>query len=268
MLGEVMNHRPERDDRGRGMRPEVQGALEFAEVTFRYAPEASPALDAVSFTVPAGSVFGVVGRSGSGKTTITRLIQGLHVPQSGQVRLDGVDTREIDLVHLRSAIGVVLQESFIFRGTVRENIAAPRPGASFEEVVAAARMAGADEFIERLPRGFDTRLEENGENLSGGQKQRLAIARALVTDPRLLILDEATSALDPESEAIIRRNLARIARGRTVVIVSHRLATLVDADAILVLDRGRIADVGRHAELLPRCAAYRQLWTQQTRQMA
>ncbi len=268
MLGEVMNRAPERDDRGRGLRPEVLGAVEFAEVTFRYAPEAAPALDDVSFSIPPGSVFGVVGRSGSGKTTITRLIQGLHAPQQGQVRLDGVDVREFDLVHLRGAIGVVLQESFLFRGTVRDNIAAPRPGASFEDVVAAARLAGADEFIERLPRGYDTRLEENAENLSGGQKQRLAIARALITQPRLLILDEATSALDPESEAIIRRNLARIARGRTVVIVSHRLATLVDADRILVLERGRVADLGTHRELLARCTPYRQLWGQQMRQTA
>jgi ATP-binding cassette subfamily B protein len=268
MLGEVMNHAPERDDRGRGLRPAVQGALEFAEVTFRYAPDAAPALDDVSFQVPSGSVFGIVGRSGSGKTTITRLIQGLHTPQSGQVRLDGVDTREFDLVHLRGAIGVVLQESFLFRGTVRENIAAPRPAATFEEVVAAARLAGADEFVERLPRGYDTRLEENAENLSGGQKQRLAIARALITQPRLLILDEATSALDPESEAIIRRNLSRIARGRTVIIVSHRLATLVDADRILVLERGRVADLGTHRDLLARCMPYRQLWGQQTRQSA
>jgi ATP-binding cassette subfamily B protein len=268
MLGEVMGRQPERDDRGRGIRPEIAGEVEFADVSFRYAPEAAPALDDVSFTVPQGTVFGIVGRSGSGKTTVTRLIQGLYPPQQGQIRLDGVDVREIDLAHLRGAIGVVLQESFLFRGTVRENIAAPRPGASFEEVVAAARLAGADEFIERLPRGFDTRLEENAENLSGGQRQRLAIARALITQPRLLILDEATSALDPESEAIIRRNLSRIAKGRTVIIVSHRLATLVDADAILVLDRGRIADLGRHRDLLPRCMAYRQLWTQQTRQPA
>jgi subfamily B ATP-binding cassette protein HlyB/CyaB len=268
MLGEVMGRQPERDDRGRGIRPEIAGEVEFADVSFRYAPEAAPALDDVSFTVPQGTVFGIVGRSGSGKTTITRLIQGLYPPQQGQIRLDGVDVREIDLAHLRGAIGVVLQESFLFRGTVRENISAPRPGASFEEVVAAARLAGADEFIERLPRGFDTRLEENAENLSGGQRQRLAIARALITQPRLLILDEATSALDPESEAIIRRNLARIAKGRTVIIVSHRLATLVDADAILVLERGRVADLGRHRDLLSRCMAYRQLWNQQTRQSA
>jgi ATP-binding cassette, subfamily B, bacterial HlyB/CyaB len=162
----------------------------------------------------------------------------------------------------------VLQESFLFRGTIRQNIAAPKPDASFEEIVAAAQLAGADEFIERLPQGFHTRLEENAENLSGGQKQRLAIARALITKPRLLIFDEATSALDPESEAIVRQNLRRIARDRTVIIVSHRLTTLTEANMIMVLDRGRISDMGQHLELLPRCPTYRNLWNQQTRQMA
>jgi ATP-binding cassette subfamily B protein len=268
MLGEVMNRRPERDDRSHGIRPPLQGGLSFEGVTFRYGTEATPALEDVSFTVPAGHILGIVGRSGSGKTTITRLIQGLYAAQQGLVRLDGYDIRELDLVHLRSSIGVVLQENFLFRGTVRQNIAAPRPGASLDEVVEAARLAGADEFIARLPQGFDTRLEENAENLSGGQKQRLAIARALITRPKLLILDEATSALDPESEAIVRQNLRRIAQGRTVIIVSHRLATLTDATAILVLERGRVADIGRHGELLQRCAGYRALWGQQMRHVA
>jgi len=151
---------------------------------------------------------------------------------------------------------------------VRDNIAAACPDATFEQVAEAARLAGAEEFIERLPRGFDTMLEENASNLSGGQRQRLAIARALITDPRLLIFDEATSALDPDSEAIIRQNLSQIAQGRTVVIVSHRLSTLTDADAILVIERGRVADVGRHEQLLSRCVTYRHLWNQQTRQVA
>jgi ATP-binding cassette subfamily B protein len=165
-------------------------------------------------------------------------------------------------------LGLVLQDNFLFRGTVRENIACVKRGATLEDVAQAARLAGADEFIERLPRGFDTMLEENAENLSGGQKQRLAIARALITDPRLLILDEATSALDSESETIIRRNLRRIAEGRTVIIVSHRLSMLADANAILVIDRGRIVDIGRHDKLLTQCTTYRQLWNQQTKQIA
>ena len=268
MLGEVMNQRPERDNTRAGLRPKLSGQIEFENVTFRYGPEGAPALDNVSFAIPAGSIFGVVGRSGSGKTTLTRLVQGLYPIQQGLLRIDGSDARELDLVHLRASIGVVLQDNFLFRGTVRDNIACVKPDASFEQVAQAARIAGADEFIERLPRGYDTTLEENAENLSGGQKQRLAIARALLTDPRILILDEATSALDPESEMIIRHNLRRIASGRTVIIVSHRLSMLADAEAILVLDRGRVADLAPHERLLTRCATYRQLWNQQTRQVA
>ena len=268
MMGEVMNQAPERDGMREGLRPNLGGLIEFENVSFRYGSEGPPALDNVSFTIPAGSVFGIVGRSGSGKTTLTRLIQGLYPIQEGLLRMDGFDARELDLVHLRRSTGVVLQDNFLFHGTVRENIARVKRDASFEDVAQAARTAGADEFIERLPRGFDTMLEENAENLSGGQKQRLAIARALITNPRLLILDEATSALDPESEAIIRRNLRRIGEGRTVIIVSHRLSMLADADAILVIDRGRIADLGRHDQLLSRCTTYRHLWNQQTKQVA
>ncbi|MBR0651500.1 peptidase domain-containing ABC transporter [Roseomonas terrae] len=265
MLGEVMGAEPERAGRGQGITPPIDGALAFEGVSFRYPNTAAPALDDVSFQIAAGGVLGIVGRSGSGKSTLTKLLQGLHTAQEGVLRIDGHDIREFDLAHLRHATGVVLQENFLFRGTVRQNIAAPRPDARPEEIAEAARLAGADEFIERLPRGFDTEIEEGGQNLSGGQRQRLAIARALITRPRLLILDEATSALDPESEAIVRRNLRRIAEGRTVLIVSHRLATLVDAHAILVMDRGRVVDVGRHGELLQRCTDYRALWNQQMR---
>lgn len=268
MLGEVMNRKPESDSLQRGLCPPISGAIEFDDVSFSYQSERSPALDGVSFTVEPGSIVGVVGRSGSGKTTITRLIQRLYPVQNGLVRIDGYDIREIDLMHLRKCIGVVLQDNFLFRGTVRENIAAAKPTATFEEIARAAKAAGADEFIERLPRGFDTMLEENAENLSGGQRQRLAIARALITDPRLLILDEATSALDPDSETIIRQNLRKIAEGRTVLIVSHRLSTLVDANAILVVDRGHLIAMGRHDYLLTSCTTYRHLWNQQTRHAA
>jgi ATP-binding cassette, subfamily B, bacterial HlyB/CyaB len=268
MLGQIMNRAPERHPNARGLQPPIAGAVEFEHVIFRYSQSAPPALDDVSLTIPAGAVFGIVGRSGSGKTTLTRLIRGMYPIQLGSVRIDGHDIRELDLPHLRSQVGVVMQQCFLFRGTVRENIAATKPDASLEEIVHAATMAGADEFIKVLPQGYDTFLEEGGSNLSGGQQQRLSIARALLRRPRILVLDEATSALDPESEAIVQANLARIAEGRTVIMVSHRLSSLVAADAIVVLDRGRIADYGKHSELLSRCMIYRRLWNQQHRHLA
>jgi subfamily B ATP-binding cassette protein HlyB/CyaB len=268
MLGEVMNQKPERDGKKDGLRPDFAGKIEFESVTFQYGSEGAPALDQVSFSIAPGSIFGIVGRSGSGKTTLTRLIYGMYPIQQGLLRIDGFDARELDLSFLRRSIGVVLQDNFLFRGTVRENIACVKRDATFEEIVKAAQLAGADEFIERLPRGFDTMLEEEASNLSGGQKQRLAIARALITNPRVLILDEATSALDSESEMIIRRNLRRLAEGRTVVIVSHRLSMLAEADQILVIDRGRVADVDRHDRLLSKCTIYRHLWNQQTKHVA
>jgi ATP-binding cassette subfamily B protein len=190
-------------------------------------------------------------------------MQGLYKMQAGIMRVDNLDIRELDIAHLRRNIGVVLQENFLFRGTVRENIGMAKTNASFQEVVYAAKLAGADEFIERMSQSYDTMLEENGSNLSGGQKQRLAIARALLTDPRILIFDEATSALDPESEAIVQANLARIAKGRTVIIVSHRLSTLTGSDAIVVLERGKVAEIGSHSQLLQNCQVYKDLWYQQ-----
>jgi ATP-binding cassette subfamily B protein len=237
-------------------------------VTFTYPGAVSPALDHVSFDVREGEVIGVVGRSGSGKTTITRLIQGIQNAQSGMIRVDGIDIRQIDLTHLRKSIGVVLQENFLFRGSLRDNIAAAKPDADMAEIVNAAQMAGAEEFIERLPMGYQTLVEENGANFSGGQRQRIAIARALLTAPRLLIFDEATSALDPETEAIIETNMEDITLGRTMIIVSHRLSSLVRADAILVLEQGKAVDFAPHETLLARCAPYQRLWQQQTRHMA
>jgi ATP-binding cassette, subfamily B, bacterial HlyB/CyaB len=264
--GLVMNTRPERPAGQIGLRPRFEGNLIFADVTFQYPGALSPALEKVSFEVPAGTFLGLVGRSGSGKSTITRLIQGISTGYSGMVKLDGAELREIDLRHLRRNLGVVLQDNFLFRGSVRDNIAAGRPGMTIEKIIHACRMAGAEEFIERLPRGYDTFIEEGSPNLSGGQRQRLAIARALVVDPAILVLDEATSALDPESEALVNANLLRIARGRTMLVVSHRLSALIDADAILVLDQGRVLDVGPHADLLRRCDVYRRLWLQQNRE--
>ena len=220
-----------------------------------------------SFSVPAGTMLGLVGRSGSGKSTITRLLQGINREYSGFVKIDSADLREINLRHLRSSFGVVLQDNFLFRGSIRDNILAGRPGLTLEDAIRAARLAGAEEFIERMPNGYETYIEEGSPNLSGGQKQRLAIARALITDPRILILDEATSALDPESEALVNANLLRIARGRTMVIVTHRLSSLVDCDQIMVLDKGKVMDIAPHATLLERCTVYRQLWAQQNRHM-
>ncbi|MBL8481325.1 MAG: peptidase domain-containing ABC transporter [Rhodocyclaceae bacterium] len=264
MLAEIMNRPTEGRGAGGGLRPAFSGRIEFDSVGFRYPGITTPALDNISLRLPAGMVLGLVGRSGSGKSTFTRLVQGLYPVQQGVIRFDGVDVRELDLIHLRKSIGVVLQDNFMFRGSVRDNIGATKPDALFEEIVAAAQAAGADEFIERLPKGYDTLLEENAANLSGGQRQRLAIARALLPQPRILILDEAASALDPESEAIFIRNLAKIAVGKTVIIVSHRLSTLVNAHAIVVLERGRIVGAGRHQELLGRCEEYTRLWNQQS----
>jgi ATP-binding cassette subfamily B protein len=262
MLGTVMNSDAEAGI-GKGLRPAIQGHMEFENVSFSYAPTLPPALDGVTFEIPAGKVVGVVGRSGSGKTTLTRMMQGMQQPQRGLMRIDKLDLRELDIAHVRQNIGVVLQDNFLFRGTVRENIAMAKPNCSFQEIVYVARMAGASEFIERLPQSYDTLLEENGSNLSGGQKQRLAIARALLKDPRILIFDEATSALDPESEAIIQKNLKVIAKGRTVILVSHRLSTLIDCDGIIVLERGKVSSMGTHAQLLKQSKVYQELWYQQ-----
>ncbi|HEX8606331.1 MAG TPA: peptidase domain-containing ABC transporter, partial [Pseudoduganella sp.] len=264
MLGEVMNRAPEGRAGAGGLRPVLTGEIKFEDVTFRYPGSQVNALDRTSFTITPGTVVGIVGRSGSGKTTLTKVIQGLYAVQEGIVRFDGYDAREIELQHLRRQIGVVLQENFLFRGTIRENLLITKPDATFEEIAEAAAAAGADEFIERMPAGYDTMLEENASNLSGGQKQRLSIARSLLAKPRILVLDEAASALDPESEAIFIRNLSKIAVGRTVVMISHRLSTLVNADSILVMQRGRLVDAGRHEELLTRSDTYQHLWNQQT----
>ena len=266
MLGEVMNHPVEREGGG-GLRPAMRGRIDVDGLTFRYPGSTIPSLNNINFSIEPGQVIGLVGRSGSGKTTLTRLLLGMYAAQQGIIRFDGVDAREIDLSHLRRSIGVVLQDNFMFRGTVRENIAITRSDAGFEEIVRAAQAAGADEFIERMPQGYDSLLEENASNLSGGQRQRLAIARALLPLPRLLLLDEAASALDPESEAIFLRNLSKIAEGKTVIIVSHRLSTLVNSDQIFVFDRGEVTARGRHGELLQSSTMYKTLWDQQSRHL-
>ncbi|WP_176015286.1 peptidase domain-containing ABC transporter [Victivallis sp. Marseille-Q1083] len=261
MLGVVMNSRPE--PAGGGVRNALKGKVEFDNVTFQYTPDGPQVIRNFSLEINPGTVIGIVGRSGSGKTTLTKLLQGLYPVQQGLVKLDGIDLREIDKAHLRSSIGVVLQENYFFSGTVRENICLTKKSASLEEIIYAAKLAGADEFIQRLQKGYDTYLEENASNLSGGQKQRLAIARALLTNPPILIFDEATSALDPESEEVIQNNLNAISRGRTVLIISHRLSIVSGADRILVLENGERAAFAPHRELMKMPGTYHDFWMQQ-----
>ena len=268
VVAELVNQPAEEGRGARGVRIPLQGHVLFSNVLFKYTGASSPALRDVSFEVPLGTTLGIMGRSGSGKTTVTRLLQRLHSSYEGLIKIDGIDVREYDVDHLRRGLGVVLQDNYLFTGSIRENITAAKPEATFEEVVRAARLAGAEEFIDRLPRGYDTHIFEGSSNLSGGQRQRLAIARALIIDPRILILDEATSALDADSEAIVNANISRIGQGRTMIIISHRLSSLVNADAILVLDHGQVHDIGRHDELLGRCEIYASLWNQQTQHVA
>jgi ATP-binding cassette subfamily B protein len=263
----VVNVPPEMGRAPGSLRLPIRGQVSFDTIRFRYSEEAPYALDRVSLDVPAGTIFGIMGRSGSGKTTITRLLQGLHYDYEGMIKIDGMDLKEIDVDHLRSNVGVVLQENFLFNGTIRENISAVRPNARFDEIARVAQLAGAEEFIERLPRGYETMIEEGAANLSGGQRQRLAIARALLIDPPILILDEATSALDAESEAIVNANMMKISVGRTVIIISHRLSSLIESNAILVLEKGKVYDIGTHEQLLGRCDIYKHLWYQQNRHL-
>jgi ATP-binding cassette subfamily B protein len=267
-IAKVLNNPPEVRNVSDGMRPRFEGRIAFEDVTFTYPMGARPALNRISFDLAPGTMLGLVGRSGSGKSTITRLLQGVNREYSGAVKFDGAEMREINLAHLRRSLGVVLQDNFLFRGTVKDNIIAGRPGLTLEDAVRAARLAGAEEFIEKMPQGYDTWIEEGSTNISGGQRQRLAIARALISNPRIMILDEATSALDPESEALVNANLVRIGKGRTMVIVSHRLSSLVNCDLIMVLDQGKLIDVAPHDTLLGRCSIYRTLWNQQNRHVA
>jgi ATP-binding cassette, subfamily B, bacterial HlyB/CyaB len=263
----VINQPAESVNPSAGLRPKFEGAVEFNKVNYTYPGGKTRALDGVTFEVAAGTMLGLVGKSGSGKSTVTRLLQGITRDYEGFVKLDANDLREINLAHMRRNFGVVLQENFLFRGTVRENIIAGRPGLTLTDAVRAARLAGAEEFIERMPNGYETWIEEGSPNLSGGQRQRLAIARAVIHDPRLLILDEATSALDPESEALVNANLTRLGKGRTMLIVSHRLTSLTECDQILVLDKGKVLDMAPHTVLVERCSVYRQLWLQQNRHL-
>lgn len=262
MLADIMNSEIEPKTNA-GLRPQLQGKIDFEAVTFRYPGSSVAALDRLSFGIQAGEIIGVVGKSGSGKSTLAKVLQALHLPQEGVIRLDGIDIREFETAHLRRQVGVVLQDSFLFRGSVRENIAAARPSSTLDEIIAAANAAGAAEFIEKLPQSYDTVIEENATNLSGGQRQRIAIARALVGRPRVLIFDEATSALDPDSETVVMQSLETIAKGRTVIMISHRLSTLVRSDRIAFMQEGKLLNMAPHKQLLQECEPYKKLWLQQ-----
>ncbi|AOK57094.1 peptidase C39 [Burkholderia stagnalis] len=248
-LGDILNAPPEAAGKKTRL-PRLEGAIEFDQVSFRYRPDASDVIRQISVRIAAGEVIGIVGRSGSGKSTLTKLVQRLYVPDRGRVLVDGHDIAVIDTASLRQQIGVVLQENTLFNRSVRDNIALARPTASIDAVIDAAKLAGAHEFICELPEGYDTVVGEHGTGLSGGQRQRIAIARALMTDPRILIFDEATSALDYESEAVIQANMRRICERRTVLIIAHRLSAVRDADRILVMERGQIVESGTHDALL------------------
>jgi subfamily B ATP-binding cassette protein HlyB/CyaB len=264
-LGDLINTRAEPAlNPGKMSLPAITGAVRFESVRFRYQADGPEILRKVSFAIAPGTTVGVVGRSGSGKSTLAKLIQRLYIPESGRILIDGIDLQQADPMWLRRQIGVVLQDNFLFNGSVRENIGIHLPGIGMPQIIEAAKLAGAHDFILELPEAYDTPVGERGTSLSGGQRQRVAIARALIANPRILIFDEATSALDYESERIIQENLGRICKGRTVFIIAHRLSTIRHADVILVLDRGQLAEQGVHNELISRPGIYHHLFSQQS----
>ena len=263
-LGDILNAPPERSSLAYSALPPARGAIRFSNVDFRYQIDGPEILRGISLDIPEGQVLGIVGPSGSGKSTLTKLIQRLYKPDRGQIFLDGIDIAQCDTAWLRRQIGVVLQENMLFNRTIHENIALADPAMSRTLVIAAARIAGADEFISRMPLGYDTMIEERGANLSGGQRQRIAIARAIAIRPRILILDEATSALDYESERIVQANMGSICKGRTVVIIAHRLAAVRDCNRIIAIKDGRIVEDGTHRSLCARPDGfYAKLWRMQ-----
>jgi len=262
-LGDILNTPTEQKNDKAITLPKIEGKVVFDNITFSYAPDMQNVINGISAEFQAGQSIGLVGRSGSGKSTITKLLQRLYIPNSGTIYIDGVDIRHMNPKWLRNNIGVVLQENYLFSGTIQDNISLSRPDAPIESILEAARMAGAHEFISQLPEGYDTQVGERGASLSGGQRQRIAIARALIINPRILIFDEATSALDYESEKIIQNNMNKIKDGKTTFIVAHRLTTVKNCDIILVLDEGRVIESGSHDELMKMQGYYHKLYTQQ-----
>jgi subfamily B ATP-binding cassette protein HlyB/CyaB len=262
--GDILNTTPEPGPSGQARLPPINGHIRLEGVNFRYRADGQPVLRDINLDIPAGQIIGIVGSSGSGKSTLAKLIQRLYVPETGRVFVDGHDLALADPAWLRRQIGVVLQESVLFNRTVRDNIALADPGMPMEQVIEAAQLAGAHEFIAALPEGYSTMIGERGASLSGGQRQRMAIARALVADPRILIFDEATSALDYESEAAIQANMRRICEGRTVLLIAHRLSTLRGASRIITIEKGQVVEDGTHKTLLRRDGRYARLWALQT----
>ena len=261
-IGDIINTPPEVVG-GAITVKQLQGQIDAKDISFRYAPESPLVLDNVSFNIRAGMMVGIVGRSGSGKSTIAKLVQRLYLPVEGAMMIDGVDIRHMDPLFLRYRTGIVLQECFLFSGTIKENIAMAAPDASMDRILEVARIAGAHEFISEMPLGYDTYVEERGSSLSGGQKQRIAIARALIMNPNILIFDEATSALDYESERVIQQNLNLIRKGRTVIFIAHRLSVMRDCDMIIVIDRGKVIETGNHVSLMEKDGLYAYLYKQQ-----
>jgi subfamily B ATP-binding cassette protein HlyB/CyaB len=264
-VGDILNSPPEPiRSPGAAARPELKGAIEFDAVSFRYLPGAPPALENLSLSIPAGQIIGIVGPSGSGKSTLTKLVQRLRTPDQGRVSIDGLDLAIVDPAWLRRQVGIVLQESVLFSGTIRDNIALSNPSMTMDRVAQAAQLAGAHDFIASLPAGYDTEVGERGATLSGGQRQRIAIARALAVNPRILIFDEATSSLDLESEQAIQESMREICRGRTVLIVAHRLSAVRQAHRIVTIEGGQVVEDGAHADLLRAGGRYARLWQVQT----
>ncbi|MGY0216077.1 type I secretion system permease/ATPase [Endozoicomonadaceae bacterium StTr2] len=264
-LGDVLNTPTEpQQSLDRPSLPPIQGNIEFSRIVFRYNPTGPEILKGVDLKIPAGQVIGVVGRSGSGKSTLTKLIQRLYIPESGKVQVDGNDLALLDPAWLRRQVGVVLQENILFNRSVKDNIALSDPSLSMDQIITAAKLAGAHDFILELPHGYDSELGERGSGLSGGQRQRIAIARALITNPRILIFDEATSALDYESERAIQQNMRAICHNRTVIIIAHRLSTVRGCDRIITIEDGRVIEDGTHEQLLGSNGRYAMLWAAQS----
>jgi len=266
-LGDILNAPAERASAMPMVLPRPRGAIEMSHVTFRYQPGGQEILKDISISIEPGEVIGIVGPSGSGKSTLTKLLQRFYTAEEGRITLDGTDLMQLNPSWLRSQIGVVLQDNILFNRSIHDNIAFSNPGMPRAQVIAIAKLTGADEFISKLPNGYDTMLEERGSNLSGGQRQRVAIAQALATNPPILIFDEATSALDYESERLIQSNMNRIIKNRTVIIVAHRLAAVKQCDRIISIVDGRIAESGKHADLLrEKSGVYAKLWALQSDQ--